>query len=336
MLVKEDFPLTENNTFHIKVKARKFIEVFSEDDLVESLSILKDQNFLVLGGGSNILLMNDLDSVLKISIPGINIIDEDEEFVYVESGAGVIWNDLVNFTLEKNLGGIENLALIPGTVGAAPIQNIGAYGVEIKDTFHSLNAVKRITGELKKFDKNSCGFGYRTSVFKTVFKNEFIITSIILKLKKDPVPNISYSSVITVIENEELKEYTIQDVSRIISDIRKSKLPDPSKIGNAGSFFKNPEVEIAFFEKLKENYPDISAYKSSRDKVKISAGWLIENTGWKGKKEGETGTYSKQALVLVNYGNASGQDILKFATGIKKFVYEKFGVHLEEEVNIIY
>jgi len=336
MLVKEDFPLTGSNTFHIKVNAKKFIEVFSVDDLSQALSLFKDKKFLVLGGGSNILLMNDIDSVIKISIPGINIIDEDKEFVYVESGAGVVWNDLVNFTLEKNLGGIENLALIPGTVGAAPIQNIGAYGVELKDSFHSLNAVKINSRQLKKFDKNSCGFGYRTSVFKTVFKNEYIITSIILKLKKNPVPNISYSSVMTIIEKEELEEYTIQDVSRIISDIRKSKLPDPSEIGNAGSFFKNPEVEVKFYEKLKEEYPDISAYKSSADKMKISAGWLIENCGWKGKRKGETGTYYKQALVLVNYGNASGGDILDFAAVIKKSVYDKFGIHLEEEVNIIY
>jgi UDP-N-acetylmuramate dehydrogenase len=337
MLVKENFSLKNYNTFHLDVTAGKFVEVFSEDELIQFCgSSLKSRGCLVLGGGSNILLMNDQEIVLKISIYGIEQVDENEDYVYIRVGAGVVWNELVNYSVERNLGGIENLILIPGTVGAAPIQNIGAYGQELKDTFHSLNALHLDECKISTFMKNDCNFGYRTSIFKNELKNRAIISSITLKLKKNPSPNLSYSSVKELLEKENLLDKaTVKDVSRIITKIRKSKLPDPEVIGNAGSFFKNPEINMQDYEILKERYPTIPAFKTFGDGVKIAAGWLIEQCGWKGKREGDTGSHKDQALVLVNYGLATGRDILDFSTRIKNSVFEKFGITLEEEVNIV-
>lgn len=337
MLVKENISLKNYNTFHLDVTAGKFIEVFSEEELIQFCgSSLKSPGFLVLGGGSNILLMRDQDIVLKISIYGIDQVEEKEEYVYIRAGAGVIWNELVNYSVEKNLGGIENLILIPGTVGAAPMQNIGAYGQELKDTFHSLNALHLDNCKVRTFLKNDCNFGYRTSIFKNELKNQIIISSVTLKLKKNPFPDLSYSSVKELIEKENLLgKATIRDVSRIITRIRKSKLPDPDVIGNAGSFFKNPEIDLPDYEILKERYPTIPAFKTTGNRMKIAAGWLIEQCGWKGKREKDTGSHKDQALVLVNYDSANGRDILDFSIKIKNSVYEKFGITLEEEVNII-
>jgi UDP-N-acetylmuramate dehydrogenase len=336
MQLKENYSLKYYNTFHIDVKASTFIEIFSEEELKEICSIyLNREEYLVIGGGSNILLLNNLPLVLKISIPAIEIVSEDDQHSFIKTGAGVNWNDVVAFSLNNNLGGIENLVLIPGTAGAAPMQNIGAYGQELKDTFHSLNAVEVNTCSLKSFSKDECRFGYRSSIFKHEFKSKYIITSVTLRLNKNPVPEVSYSSVKAILEKEAVRNYTIKDVSRIIADIRNSKLPDPNVLGNAGSFFKNPEVGFEVFEKIKKEYPSIPAFNSGNNKIKLAAGWLIEQCGWKGKREGEAGAHKDQALVLVNYGSASGADILRLSEKIKTSVYNKFGILLEEEVNII-
>jgi UDP-N-acetylmuramate dehydrogenase len=334
MLEKENYSLKRHNTFHIDVLAEKYIEIFTEEELLEVCRSYSE-GFFLLGGGSNILLMNDLNLVVRNSIQGIRRTDEDSDHVYVTIGAGVTWNDAVDYAVERNLGGIENLILIPGTTGAAPIQNIGAYGQELKDTFHSLNAVFIKSCIKKTFFRDDCRFGYRNSIFKQELKGEVVITSVTLKLKKNPVPEISYSSVKNIIEKDDVDDVTIQRVSGVIADIRRSKLPDPDVIGNAGSFFKNPEIDESHFIKLKEIFPDIVSFKGQDKKVKLAAGWLIEKCGWKGVREGETGSHKDQALVLVNYGNAKGLEIIEFARKIKHSVTEKFGVELEEEVNII-
>jgi UDP-N-acetylmuramate dehydrogenase len=291
---------------------------------------------LILGGGSNILFSKNFRGlIIKISIPGIKILEENNSSVLIESGAGVIWNDLIQFCIKKNLGGIENLSLIPGTVGAAPMQNIGAYGTEIRETFHSLSGVYIDDGSSESFNNSECDFGYRNSIFKNKLKNKFIITYVRLKVNKHPVLNLSYGSVKSELEKLSLEEYSIKDVSKIISKIRLSKLPDPAKIGNAGSFFKNPEIPSKQFELLKISFPDIVGYRLNDEKIKVAAGWLIEKCGWKGKRRGNTGVHEKQALVIVNYGNATGKEIVELANDIKDSVKDKFGIELEEEVNIV-
>ncbi len=337
MEILENKSLRQLNTFGIDVKAKFFADVKYSGDLIE---ILVNEEFnsapkLILGGGSNVLLSQDFAGlVIKISIPGISIISENQESAVIEAGAGVVWNDLVNFCVDHKLGGIENLSLIPGTVGAAPIQNIGAYGQELKDSFLSLDGFLIDTAEEKILFNDDCRFGYRTSIFKKELKGKFIVTSIRLKLSKNPVLNLSYGPVKNEIDKLNLYEPTIRDVSRVISSIRKSKLPDPAVIGNAGSFFKNPEISEKKFIDIKDKYPGVIGHKQEDGSYKIAAGWMIEECGWKGKKIGNTGTHEKQSLVLVNYGGAKGEEILKLAEEIKKSVSEKFGIQLTEEVNI--
>ncbi len=338
MKIKQDFSLKKLNTFGVEVKAKLFAEVFSEEELKEILLApeLNKEQKLILGGGSNILFSKDYDGlVIKMSITGIKIKEEDETSVYVEAGAGVIWNDLVLFSIKNNFGGIENLSLIPGTVGAAPVQNIGAYGQELKNVLFDLKGFYKNNAVAAHFNKEECSFGYRSSIFKKELKDKFIITSVTLKLSKNPIPNFEYRPVKTEIEKQRLKEVTIKDVSEIICNIRKNKLPDPKEIGNAGSFFKNPEITNSKFEQLKKNFPDLVGYNVSDDKIKIPAGWLIEKAGLKGIREGNTGTHQKQALVIVNYGSAAGSEIKEFASTIKEKIYNDFGIELEEEVNIV-
>jgi len=299
------------------------------------LSEFKNLIKLVIGGGSNILLTKDFDGlVIKNSIPGINIIDEDKSTILIQAGAGVIWNDLVLFCVDKNFGGIENLSLIPGTAGAAPLQNIGAYGQELKDVFFSLKGISVKDLSEKNFNNRECKFGYRDSVFKNELKGKFVIATITLRLKKNPIVSLNYASVMDEIGKLHLQNVTIRDVSNIVCEIRKGKLPDPSVIGNAGSFFKNPEVDTYKFDELKKDYPDISGYNMDNGKVKLAAGWLIEKCQWKGKRVGNAGTHSKQSLVLVNYGGAKAEEILQLADEIKNSVYDKFGITLHEEINI--
>jgi UDP-N-acetylmuramate dehydrogenase len=272
---------------------------------------------------------------MKNYISGIDVSKEDDDYVYVTSGSGVIWDDLVTYCITRGYGGIENLTAIPGTVGAAPIQNIGAYGAELKDVFFSLDGFYIDNAQKKTFYNSDCNFTYRSSIFKRKLKYKFIITSVTLKLNKKPKLNLQYDALKKELEKKNKNDLTIADVSRIVADIRSKKLPDPQKLGNAGSFFKNPVITKIQFEKLKEKYPDIISYPTDGSKLKIPAGWLIEKIGWKGSRFGNTGTYDKQALVIVNYNSASGEEIYQYSKMIQDDVYEKFKIKLIPEVNII-
>lgn len=342
MNIQKNYSLKNRNTFGIDVKAQFFVDIAAEEDLQ---LILTDENFrhlpkLILGGGSNILLTDNFTGlVIKISIPGIEIVKEDKESVFIKAGAGEIWHSLVLHCVERNFGGIENLSLIPGTVGAAPMQNIGAYGQEIKNVFESLEGYYTENVGKKIFNKTECSFAYRDSIFKRELKNKFIITSVTLQLSKSPVLSLDYGTIREEIEKlsggRRIDELSIKNVSDVICNIRRSKLPDPARIGNAGSFFKNPEVEEEKFAVLKKSFPEIPGYKLGNKKVKIHAAWLIEQCGWKGKRVGETGVHERHALVLVNYGNAKGSEILSLANSIRKSVEKKFGIRLEEEINVV-
>lgn len=336
--LKNNVSLKPYNTFGIDVKASQFAEA----DSVESLrSILLKFDFtktplLVLGGGSNILLMEDFNGlVIRNQIKGIRIVSESENNVIVEASSGEIWHHLVLWSVERNLGGIENLSLIPGSVGAAPIQNIGAYGVELKDSFHSLEALEIHTGTIRTFTKDECKFGYRNSIFKNEQKGKYIITSVKLSLCKNPVFNTSYGAIQSELQKQGTTELDVKAISDAVIAIRRSKLPDPAQIGNAGSFFKNPEIEKSHFDVIKEKHPDIVHYPGADGKIKVAAGWMIEQCGWKGFRDGDAGCHAKQALVLVNYGKASGEQLYKLALKIRQSVQDKFGVTIEPEVNLI-
>jgi len=336
-ILQENISLKNYNTFGIDVNAKYFAEVKSVADLKEVFSNLAgiEKQLLILGGGSNMLFTKDFDGlIVKVSIPGISFTTQDDE-VMVTVGGGVIWNDLVNYCVENGFAGIENLSLIPGTVGASPIQNIGAYGVELKDVFHSCKAFEIATGEIRTFNYADCKFDYRDSVFKNELKGKYIITSVIFRLSEKANLQTHYGAITTELENRHITEPTIADVSKVVAHIRVSKLPDPKTIGNAGSFFKNPVIERAAFDDLIKKFPDVVNYPVANGKVKLAAGWLIEQCGFKGKVVGETGTWKNQALVLVNHGHASGQEVYDFSELIIKTVYIKFNVLLEREVNIL-
>jgi UDP-N-acetylmuramate dehydrogenase len=338
MQLYSDYSLLTHNTFGINVKAKFFIKVSSVIDIVEALndSRCTKENKFILGGGSNILFTKNYDGlVLQNLIEGISVEDLDGDNIIVTTGAGVNWHSLVEYCVENNFGGIENLSLIPGTVGAAPIQNIGAYGQELKNVFFSLKGILVDTGEEIAFLKNDCKFGYRNSIFKNEFKNKIVITSVSLKLNKKPELVLDYGNVKNELEKLKLTRITIKDVSNVICRIRESKLPDPKVFGNAGSFFKNPEIDSSLFDEIKKDYAEAPGYETGNKKIKIPAGWLIEKAGWKGKRIGNVGTYQNQALVIVNYSNASGEEVISFADKIKESVYDKFKIWLEAEVNII-
>jgi UDP-N-acetylmuramate dehydrogenase len=338
MLLNKNHSLKNLNTFGVDVNAKLFAEIFSEDELREILSDIKhkSERKLILGGGSNILFTKNFDGlIIKLFATNIQIVEEDKDFVLVEAGAGVIWDDLVKYSVERNFGGIENLTLIPGTVGAAPIQNIGAYGQELADSFVSLNGVFIDSAEPKTFNKNECRFSYRSSIFKEELKNNFVVTSVQLNLQKNPKPNLTYKALSDYLAKNGIVNPTIEDISIAVASIRRSKLPDPVQVGNAGSFFKNPVVNEDSFRKLKAEYSDIVSFPSESGQIKISAGWLIEKCGWKGKRFGDVGTSPDHALIICNFGNATGLEILEFAMRIKEEVLNKFGIKLEEEVNIL-
>ena len=338
MKIIENYSLKSLNTFGVDVKTRYIAEIFSDNDLFK---LLEDKEFesvrkFILGGGSNILFTKDFEGlVIKNSIPGINIIDEDDESIIIETGAGVNWDDFVSYCVEKKWCGVENLSLIPGTVGAAPIQNIGAYGQELKNVLYNLEGIFIETGEKKIFNNYECKFSYRESIFKNEFKNKFVITRIVFKLSKKPEVNISYPLVREELNNRKISDPKIRDLRKIVVDIRNSKLPDPKIIGNAGSFFKNPVVRNDKFKMLKEKYPELNSYPVDDDHVKLSAAALIEKCGWKGKRIGNCGSYEKQPLVIVNYGEATAGEILELANNIRSSVEENFEVTLQQEVNLV-
>ena len=337
MNIQENISLQRLNTFGIARNARFFTIVERIESLVEALSWANDHNekVLILGGGSNILLTADFFGlVIKMEIQGIELIAEDDADFWVKVGAGVIWHDLVSYAIDQNWAGLENLSLIPGTVGASPMQNIGAYGVEIQDVFESLDALEKATLQIRTFSKQECEFGYRESVFKHELKDQYVICSVIFKLKKVPDLNIEYGAIRDVLREKGIVQPGIREISEAVIAIRTSKLPDPKVIGNAGSFFKNPTISTNQFNELKAVFPEIPGYVLDEG-VKVPAGWLIEQAGWKGKRFGEVGVHSKQALVLVNYGNGQGEEIISLAQQIQQSVMEKFDIQLQPEVNFI-
>ena len=335
-MIQENVNLLPFNTFGLTAYAKSFAAFKSAADLDTLLGENRQQNILVLGGGSNLLITKDIDAlVLKNEIQGIEITGETEDHSLVKACAGEVWHDFVLFAIENNLGGIENMSLIPGSVGAAPMQNIGAYGAEIKDVFVSLEAYEIASGAIRTFTHAECNFGYRESVFKRALKGQYIILSMTLKLAKHPVLNTSYGAIESRLMEMGILTPTIKDVSDAVIYIRQTKLPDPKKIGNSGSFFKNPVIGKEQFEQLKAKFPDVASYPVDEDQIKIAAGWLIDQAGWKGKTIGNYGVHKNQALVLVNYGGAKGQDIYQLSEDIMANVKEIYGIELEREVNII-
>jgi len=324
------------NTFGIDVNAKKFISVESISDLRAVLKQTYASELFILGGGSNMLLTQDLDkTVIHINLKGIQILSETEDSVVVEAKAGENWHEFVMYCIANDFGGLENLSLIPGNVGTTPIQNIGAYGVEIKDTFEGCEALHRQTLEVREFSKEDCQFGYRDSVFKNSLRDQYIILSVSFRLSKaNHVLNTSYGSIDRFLEEEGVSNPGIKDVSAAVIKIRQSKLPDPKVLGNSGSFFKNPVIAEGQFQELQQKFPEIPFYVISEEEIKIPAGWLIDKAGLKGYREGDAGVHKDQALVLVNYGAATGEEILNLSNKVRQEVEHLFGIKLEPEVNI--
>ncbi|CAM3657603.1 UDP-N-acetylmuramate dehydrogenase [Flavobacterium gelidilacus] len=335
MNFQSNFQLKEYNTFGISAQAKEFIAVSNTTELA---SVLKtNQDIFVLGGGSNMLLTQNIEKlVVHVNLKGIEIVNEDENFAWIKAQAGENWHEFVLWCIEHNFGGIENLSLIPGNVGTTPIQNIGAYGVEIKDTFDSCTAMKIDNQSIKSFDKATCKFGYRESVFKNELKNQYIITDVTFKLTKtNHKINTSYGAIDTELEKNNITNPTLKEISNAVISIRQSKLPNPKELGNSGSFFKNPIILKADYDKAKQNHPEMPHYVVSETEVKVPAGWLIEQAGFKGKRFGDAGIHKNQALVLVNYGNATGQEILAVSRNIQDTIFKKFGIQIQAEVNVI-
>lgn len=337
MQIEEYKSLKGFNTFGIDCIARYFVSVGTVPELREVLFHKTDAELFVLGGGSNILLTGPLDAfVLHVNLKGIEIIDESEDEVYIKAMAGENWHEFVQYCISNDFGGLENLSLIPGNVGTAPIQNIGAYGVELKDNFVSCTTLYLETMEDKVFTKKECDFGYRNSIFKNREKGKHIITSVTFRLtKRNHVKNISYGDIKGVLKANAIENPSIRDISEAVIAIRRSKLPDPKVLGNSGSFFKNPIVDMDTFKNFIQRFPDAPYYKVSPTQFKIPAGWLIENAGFKGKRFGDAGVHKNQALVLVNYGNATGKEIWDLAMEIQKKVWEMTGINIEPEVNVL-
>ncbi len=334
--IENDVDLSKYNTFGIHARAKHLIRLDSESQLPGVLRFISAYpgKVLFLGGGSNILFTEDFDGlVIKIETTGIEVMEEDDDYIFVRAQAGEQWDELVKYCVKNGYGGIENLSLIPGTVGSSPVQNIGAYGVELKDVFYMLEAISIKTGEIREFYYNECQFDYRYSVFKGVYKGVYLILSVILKLNKKHNLNISYGAIQDEMKNLNLP-LSIDSVSQAVISIRRSKLPDPELIGNAGSFFRNPVISSDEFNSLIIKHPDLR-YFNVDEGYKIAAGWLIEKCGWKGYREGDAGVHQNQALVIVNYGNATGLQIKNLADKIALSVFEKYGINLEPEVNIL-
>ena len=337
MNVVSNFSLKKFNTFGIEAKAKLFVAIQSEDELIAVLKKYPTEIKFILGGGSNMLLTQDIDAlVIHIDIKGKKIIKENDDFVWVEAKAGENWHEFVLWAINQNFGGIENMSLIPGNVGTTPIQNIGAYGTEIKDTFELCHAIQINNQENKTFQKEECNFGYRESIFKQEAKNKYIITSVVFKLTKNNHKiNTSYGDILKELEEQNCTNPELKDVSNAIIAIRKKKLPDPKELGNSGSFFKNPIISKSEFESIHSKHPEMPFYEISNNQVKVPAGWLIEQAGFKGKRFGDAGIHINQALVLVNYGNATGQEIVDVSKNIQQTIKKIYNIDIEAEVNII-
>ena len=336
MNIAHDVSLKKYNTFGIDAKASSFVSVSTLDELKEALSTTTKRKF-VLGGGSNMLIKNDIEAlVIHINLKGIEVVKEDNDSIWLEVAAGENWHSFVMHCVNNNYGGVENLALIPGNTGTSPVQNIGAYGVELKDVFDSCSAINRKSLESKIFTHSDCKFGYRESIFKNEAKDLYVITSVTFKLsKKDHNLNTGYGAIQEVLKQKEIKNPTIKEIAEAVIHIRSSKLPDPKLLGNSGSFFKNPVIRKELYDSLQSKYAGMPVYPISNEEVKVPAGWLIEQAGFKGYRIEDAGVHDKQALVLVNYGNATGDNLWDLALQIKDEVYKKFKINIEPEVNII-
>lgn len=336
MQVKHNISLKPYNTFGIDVKAKQFVSVENIDDLKTIFSSEEFPNKFIIGGGSNMLLTKDVDAlVIHLNLKGKTIVSENDNHVFIKAKAGENWHDFVLWTLDQNYGGLENMSLIPGNVGTSPIQNIGAYGVELKDVFESCEVLNLDTLAIETLTNKDCNFGYRNSIFKNEAKGKYIILNVTFKLTKNNHNlHTNYGAIISQLETTNVTNPTIQDVSKAVIAIRQSKLPDPKEIGNSGSFFKNPIISTEQFKELQRNFPDTPHYVISETEVKVPAGWLIETAGFKGKTFDNYGVHKKQALVLVNYGDAKGEDILQLSKLIQKTIYRIFNISIEAEVNI--
>ena len=335
--MQSNFSLKSFNTFGIEAKAKNFVAVHSLDELKTVLVEHAAEPKFILGGGSNMLLTQDIEAlVIHIDLKGKRILKEDDDFVWVESMAGENWHEFVLWTIDQNFGGLENMSLIPGNVGTTPVQNIGAYGTEIKDTFVSCDAMKIDDQTMRTFSKEDCRFGYRESIFKQEAKDQYIITSVVFKLtKRNHNINTSYGDITKELALQNVTVPTLKDVSNAVIAIRQSKLPDPKVLGNSGSFFKNPVISRSHFEKVQAQFPEIKFFEVSPTEVKVPAGWLIEQAGYKGFRKGDAGVHKNQALVLVNYGSATGQDILALSREVQQAVFDKYSIAIEAEVNVI-
>ncbi len=335
--IREWVSLKPHNSFHIDANTAFWAEISSTAELLRLMDtvIFLEQPRFILGGGSNILFTQDFPGlIMKIRIPGITVLSENDREVVLQAGAGVIWDDLVRHAIDRGWGGLENLSMIPGETGAAPIQNIGAYGVELESVFVSLDAMDLKTGELTRFDRGMCRFGYRDSIFKRDLKGKFLITSVTLRLSKQPRLHLEYGNLRDVLRADGITEPDIRHIGSAVRKIRSSKLPDPSVTGNAGSFFKNPVISQDQFRKLSEMHPGIPSYPAG-NQIKIPAAWLIDQCGFKGKRLGEAGVHERHALILVNHGKATGKDILDLADTIRAEVHDRFGITLDPEVNLV-
>jgi len=333
--MQEGVSLKPYNTFGIDVRAATFAKFQSIEALIELLPTIRSTETIISGGGSNMLFTKNFDGLFaKNCLLGIKEIERTDTTIILEAGAGEVWHDFVLYCVDHGYGGLENLSLIPGCVGASPMQNIGAYGTEIKDTFEYLDALEISTGTMKRFYLNDCAFGYRESVFKRELKNQFIICSVAFRLSLNPTVNTSYGVIEAELTAMGIESPSIKDVSNAVIRIRQSKLPDPKQLGNAGSFFKNPVVSAGILATIEQSYENVPSYPANDGMVKLAAGWLIEKAGWKGKRLGPVGVHERQALVLVNYGEGTGSEVYNLSEQIIEDIKQKFGVSLEREVNI--
>lgn len=337
MFIHRGFSLKSHNTFGLDVRASAFVEVRSLKDLVAAVDLAAGSypKFAVLGGGSNVLFTGDFDGlVIQMGLRGVQIAREDERSVCLEAAAGENWAELVRLCVERNWWGLENLSLIPGTVGGAPVQNLGAYGVELKDVVYAVQGLDLQSGSLRVLDRNECEFGYRTSIFKEKLCQRFVVTSLFLRLSKESKVRIQSEALARELGSLPLERISIRDVAEAVSRLRRSRLPDPEEIGNAGSFFRNPEMPEADFEELRSRYPEMPGFPVGSGRIRVPAGWLIEQCGWKGRRVGNAGVYEKHALVIVNFGGATGREVLSLAEEVRASVQERFGIRLEPEVRI--
>lgn len=338
MVVQRRFPLKGHNSFGLDVRASAFVQVRSLEDLVAAVDLAMGSypKFAVLGGGSNVLFTGDFDGlVIQMGLRGVRIVRQDESSVWIGAAAGENWSELVRFCVERNWWGVENLSLIPGTVGGAPVQNVGAYGVELKDVLHCVQGLDLQNGSIRTLSRDECEFGYRTSVFKEKLCRKFVVTSLVLQLSKEPKARIQYEGLARELGPLKFERISARDVAEAVCRLRRSKLPDPKEIGNAGSFFRNPEIPEADFEDLRSRHPGMPGFPAGSGRIRVPAGWLIEQCGWKGRRMGNAGVYEKHALVIVNLGGATGREILSLAHEVRASVLDRFGIRLEPEVRIL-